>query len=44
MLNEHLRVPEPEIGLIVGRIEAAIKRKEEYRDRKYRSENSRYRG
>ena len=44
MLNEHLRVPEPEIGLIVGRIEAAIKRKEEYRDRKYRSENSRFRG
>ena len=32
MLNEHLRVPEPEIGLIVGRIEAAIKRKEEYID------------
>ena len=32
MLNEHLREPEPEIGLIVGRIEAAIKRKEEYID------------
>jgi len=33
MLNEHLVEPEPEIGMKIGRIEAAIKRKEEYLDR-----------
>ena len=44
ILNAHLRQPDPEIGLIVGRIEAAIKRKEDYIDRDIENREARIAG
>ena len=44
ILNAHLREPDPEIGLIVGRIEAAIKRKEDYIDREIENREARIAG
>ena len=44
ILNAHLREPDPEIGLIVGRIEAAIKRKEDYIDREIENREVRIAG